>query len=229
MNEQGLLALILAAGKATRFKSEHSKMLHQLAGQPLGEYMLQTVQALKPERVCMVIGHEADEVRKMFEGPGISFVEQKEQLGTGHALMTARSEIEASKCAYVLALVGDAPLLRAETLRDLLSVHTLSGAAATVLSTRVENPYGYGRVVRLGAPKSGRVRAIVEEKVATPAERKIKEINSGILCFSRQPLLQHLNKLTDKNAQKEFLLTDLVHIFNAHKEKVMAFPFEDWR
>jgi bifunctional UDP-N-acetylglucosamine pyrophosphorylase/glucosamine-1-phosphate N-acetyltransferase len=217
--------LILAAGKATRFKSEHSKMLHRLAGRSLGEYVLQTAAAVKPQRTYMVIGHEADEVRKAFARPGLMFIEQKEQLGTGHALLVARTELERCSSATLVVVVGDAPLLRAETLRALVEAHEKAHAAATVLTTRLENPQGYGRIVRSG----GRVRAIVEEKVCTPAQRKIREINSGILCFSRPKLLEHLGALSDKNAQKEYLLTDLVEIFNRQRLKVVPFPVADAR
>ena len=217
--------LILAAGKATRFKSEHSKMLHRLAGRSLGEYVLKTAAAVEPQRTYMVIGHEAGEVRKAFARPGLTFIEQKEQLGTGHALLVARTELERCPSSTLVVVVGDAPLLRAETLRALVEAHEKAHAAATVLTTRLENPQGYGRIVRSG----GRVRAIVEEKVCTPAQRKIREINSGILCFSRPKLLEHLGALSDKNAQKEYLLTDLVEIFNHHRLKVVPFPVADAR
>ena len=217
--------LILAAGKATRFKSEHSKMLHRLAGRPLGEYVLKTAAAAKPQRTYMVIGYEADEVRKAFARPGLTFIEQKEQLGTGHALLVARTELERCPSPTLVVVVADAPLLRAETLHALVEAHEKARAAATVLTTRLENPQGYGRIVRSG----GRVRAIVEEKVCTPAQRKIREINSGILCFSRPKLLEHLGALSDKNAQKEYLLTDLVEIFNRQRLKVVPFPVADAR
>ena len=217
--------LILAAGKATRFKSEHSKMLHRLAGRSLGEYVLKTAAAVKPQRTYLVIGYEADEVRKAFARPGLTFIEQKEQLGTGHALLVARTELERCPSSTLVVVVGDAPLLRAETLHALVEAHEKARAAATVLTTRLENPQGYGRIVRSG----GRVRAIVEEKVCTPAQRKIREINSGILCFSRPKLLEHLGALSDKNAQKEYLLTDLVEIFNRQRLKVVPFPVADAR
>lgn len=227
--EHGYSVMILAAGKATRFKSEHSKMLHKLAGRLLGEYVLRTVAAAGPQRVYMVIGHEAETVRKAFTRENLHFIEQSEQRGTGHALIVSRKVIEACPSAHLLVLVGDAPLLRAETLRELVEAHSRSGAAATVLSTLAENPHGYGRVIRTGPAGGNRVRAVVEEKVATPAQRKVKEINSGIICFSRALLLKHLDLLTDKNAQKEFLLTDLIEIFNQHGEKVMAFQAADAR
>ena len=226
MAEQEFSVLILAAGKATRFKSEHSKMLHRLAGRALGEYVLETALGINPQRIYMVIGHEAAEVRKAFAHSGITFIEQKEQLGTGHALLVAREELARCPSATVLVLVGDAPLLRGETLRALLAAHQKARAAATILTTRFENPYGYGRIVRA---RGGQVRAIVEEKVCTPAQRKIREINSGIICFTRAPLLAHLPALSPDNAQKEYLLTDLVEIFNRQRLKVAAFPVADAR
>jgi len=226
MAEQEFSVLILAAGKATRFKSEHSKMLHRLAGRALGEYVLETALGINPQRIYMVIGHEAEEVRKAFARSGITFIEQKEQLGTGHALLVAREGLAQCPSATVLVLVGDAPLLRGETLRALLAAHQKARAAATILTTRFENPYGYGRIVRT---RGGRVRAIVEEKVCTPAQRKIREINSGIICFARAPLLAHLPALSPDNAQKEYLLTDLVEIFNRQRLKVAAFPVADAR
>src|SRR5208337_2026025 len=136
----------------------------------------------------MIIGHEGEEVRKAFARPGLVFIEQKEQLGTGHAVMMARSELEKCPSPAVLVLVGDAPLLRSETLLRLVETHRQAHAAATILTTRLDYPTGYGRIVRAGS----RVRGIVEEKVATPAQKRIREINSGTLCFSRTHLLAHL-------------------------------------
>jgi bifunctional UDP-N-acetylglucosamine pyrophosphorylase/glucosamine-1-phosphate N-acetyltransferase len=223
MAKKGFSVLILAAGKATRFKSDHSKMLHRLAGRPLGAYVLDAALAAEPERAYMVVGHEAEEVEKAFARPEVTFVEQKEQRGTGHALITAASELKLCPSPTLVVLVGDAPLLKAATIQALVQAHEKSGAAATVLTTKVDDPRGYGRIVRAG----GRVRAIVEEKVCSPAQRKIQEINSGIICFSRRELLHHLDALSDRNAQKEYLLTDLVEIFNRHKVKVGAFLVAD--
>jgi bifunctional UDP-N-acetylglucosamine pyrophosphorylase / glucosamine-1-phosphate N-acetyltransferase len=252
MTEQAFSVLLLAAGKATRFKSEHSKLLHHVAGRPLGEYLVRTVLAAAPERAYLVIGHGAEGLRKAFARFGLTFIEQKEQLGTGHALMIAREEIERCPSPTLVVLVGDAPLLRSETIRALIETHSQLGAAATVLSTVVENPAGYGRIIRTRAPAGRRVagpgsrtagtghdrnalqegsaaliRAIVEEKVCTPAQKKIREISSGILCFSRLRLLERLGELTADNAQREYLLTDLVEIFNRHREKVAALPVAD--
>ena len=223
MSEQNFSILILAGGKATRFKSAHSKMLHRLAGRLLGEYVLQAAQATKPDCLYMVIGHEGEEVRQAFARPNLIFIEQIEQRGTGHAVMTARAELEQCPSAAVVVLVGDAPLLRPETLLQLVEIHRKSRASATILTTRLGDPSGYGRVVR----ENDRVRSIVEEKDATPDEKRIHEINSGIICFSRAPLLKHLGELSAENAQKEFLLTDLVEIFNRHRLKVAAYPVAD--
>ncbi len=220
MGQEGFSILILGAGKATRFKSEYPKLLHALAGRLMGEYVLRAAAAAGAERVYMIIGHQAEEMRKAFARPGLEFIEQKEQLGTGHALMVARPELERCPSGVVVALVGDVPLLQPETLNALVATHRKERAACTILTMRVDNPTGYGRIVR-GAGK--RVRAIVEEKVASAAQKKIREVNTGILCFSRQPLLAHLGELSRENAQKEYLLTDLIEIFNRHRLKVAAF------
>src|SRR5712692_3408389 len=225
MAEKGFSAVILAAGKATRFKSERPKVLHRLAGRPLGEYILRAVAAAEPEQTFMVVGHAAEEVRKTFARPNLTFIEQAEQLGTGHALLTAREELERCPSPTVLTVVGDAPLLRPETLRALAQAQARSRCAATLLTTRLDNPKGYGRILRSG----NRVRAIIEEKVAAPAQRKIREVNSGILCFSRSQLLKYLTELSRDNAQREYLLTDLIGIFNKHRLKAGGFLVEDSR
>ena len=223
---QKFSVIILAAGKATRFKSEHNKVLHTLSGRPLGEYVLRAAQAARPEETLMIVGHEAEAVRVAFARPEVQFVEQREQLGTGHALSVARPQMERSHSQTFVVLVGDVPLLRPETLTGLVQAHEKARAAATILTTRVDDPQGYGRIVRFGGD---RVRAIVEEKLCTPAQRKIREINSGIICFSRRPLLDHLGDLTQDNAQKEYLLTDLIRIFHSLRLKVIAYPVEDFR
>ncbi|HEX5481644.1 MAG TPA: bifunctional UDP-N-acetylglucosamine diphosphorylase/glucosamine-1-phosphate N-acetyltransferase GlmU [Terriglobia bacterium] len=226
MKDSRFSALILAAGKATRFKSDHSKVLHLLAGRPLGEYVLEAALSCHPERAYMVVGHEAARVRETFARPGLEFVTQREQRGTGDAVIAAQTQIEACPSPALVVLVGDAPLLGPETLCGLVEFHAECGASATILTTRLEKPGGYGRILRSAG---ARVRAIVEEKDCTPAEKKIREISSGIICFSRPELLEHLNDLRDTNAQREFLLTDMVRIFNRRRLKVMAFPVANSR
>lgn len=174
----------------------------------------------------MMIGHAAEEVRQALTRPEITFIEQKEQLGTGHAVIVARPELENCPSPFLVVLVGDAPLLRPETIKELVSTHAKAKATATILTTDVENPTGYGRVVRA---KHGRVKAVVEERMATAAEKKIREINSGIICFSLADLLRRLGELSKENAQKEYLLTDMVEIFGRHRRKVMAFRVSDCR
>jgi bifunctional UDP-N-acetylglucosamine pyrophosphorylase / glucosamine-1-phosphate N-acetyltransferase len=220
MVQDGFSILILGAGKATRFKSERPKLLHAIAGRLLGEYVLRTAAAAGPERIYMIIGHQAAKMRQAFTRPGLEFIEQKEQLGTGHALIVARPGLERCPSGIVVTLVGDVPLLEPETLRALVATHRKERAACTILTMRLDNPSGYGRIVRAAGK---RVRAIVEEKVATAAQKKIREVSSGILCFSRQPLLAHLGELSRANAQKEYLLTDLIEIFNRCRLKVAAF------
>jgi bifunctional UDP-N-acetylglucosamine pyrophosphorylase/glucosamine-1-phosphate N-acetyltransferase len=220
MGQESFSILILGAGKATRFKSAFPKLLHPLAGRLMGEYVLRAAAAAGAERVYMIIGHQAEAMRNAFGREGLEFIEQKEQLGTGHALIVARPQLETCPSGVVVALVGDVPNLQPETLRALVEAHRKERAACTILSMREENPTGYGRIVRVGGK---RVRAIVEEKMATAAQKKIREVSTGILCFSRQPLLNHLDKLSRENAQKEYLLTDLIEIFNRHRLKVAAF------
>ncbi len=220
MSQEGFSIVILGAGKATRFKSERPKLLHALAGRLLGEYVLRTAAAAGAERIYMIIGHRAGEMRKAFTRPEVEFIEQKEQLGTGHALVVAEPELERCPSGVVLALVGDAPLLQPQTLQALVATHCTQRAACTILTMRVANSAGYGRIVRTGGKL---VRAIVEEKAATAAQKRIREVNSGILCFSRLPLLAHLRELSKENPQKEYLLTDMVAIFNRHRMKVAAF------
>lgn len=224
MTETRFSALILAAGKATRFKSKHSKLVHPLAGQLLGEYLLRAVLAAHPEQAFMVVGHQAAEVQQAFQRRGVTFVEQTEQNGTGHALLTCRQELSRCPSPELLVLVGDAPLLRTETIRQLVRHHTETRSAATVLTTRLANPHGYGRVVR---GMGERLWAILEEKDCSTDERKIQEINSGIICFDRTRLLAHLDELTNDNAQHEYYLTEMVKIFNHHDMKVNAFAVED--
>lgn len=218
--------VVLAAGKSTRFKSQRSKLLHMLAGRPLGDYVAQAALDAGAESVLMVVGHDAALVREALARPGLQFVEQRQQLGTGHALMIARPRLEKCSGSTVAVVVGDAPLLRSETLQELVAAHQKSRAAATVLIMRPDRPDGYGRIVRA---KGSRVRAIVEEKLCTPAQRRISEVSSGIICFSRDTLLKNLDELSDRNAQKEYLLTDLVKIFNQKRKKVDAFPVADPR
>ena len=226
MSDARFSVLILAAGKATRFKSERSKLLHRLAGQPLGEYALRAAFAAGPDHVFMVVGHQADAVRDTFQRPGLTFIEQREQLGTGHALMISGDDLARSTTDDLVVLVGDAPLITAELLSNLVDSHRKRRAAITIMTLRLEDPTGYGRIVR---GRDRRVRRIVEEKAATARERRIREVSSGILCFSRAKLLPALDRLTNNNPQKEYLLTDLVEILVRGRQRAETISVADPR
>jgi bifunctional UDP-N-acetylglucosamine pyrophosphorylase/glucosamine-1-phosphate N-acetyltransferase len=199
-------ALVLAAGQGTRMHSDLAKVLHLMSGHPLLAYVLDAVDDLEVERTLVVIGHQRDRVRSAFAGSGVEWVEQVEQCGTGHAVMMAAPALEGFR-GTLLVVCGDTPLLTSATLHDLLAGHEASGAAVTVLSMRVPDPRGYGRIVR-GAGDS--IRAIVEERDAGPEEKKIDEVNSGVYAFDWPKLAAVLSSLSAHNAQGEYYLTDAV-------------------
>lgn len=205
-----LHVVILAAGKGTRMKSSRPKVLHPLAGRPIIDHVLRTAEALRAETTTVVVGHGADDVRSALGGrPGLSFVVQSPQLGTGHALLQAESVLE-GKSGRVLLLYGDVPLLQPNTLSRLLDRHRATSAVATILTTQLAEPYGYGRIVR---DSTGAVTRIVEERDASGDERAITEINSGIYAFDLAPLFGALHELAADNAQGEYYLTDLVALY----------------
>jgi bifunctional UDP-N-acetylglucosamine pyrophosphorylase / glucosamine-1-phosphate N-acetyltransferase len=205
--------VILAAGQGTRMKSALPKVLHPIAGRTLIERVLATAGSLKPASTTIVLGHKADLVRSRFAGQsGVSFVVQEPQLGTAHALLQAEPVL-AGREGTVILLSGDVPLLRAETLGRLVEAHTSSNAALTVLSAVIDRPYGYGRIVR----HQGRLTRIVEERDASPEERKIHEINSGIYAFRLEGLFEAVRGIAAQNAQGEYYLTDLVALYRRRK------------
>jgi bifunctional N-acetylglucosamine-1-phosphate-uridyltransferase/glucosamine-1-phosphate-acetyltransferase GlmU-like protein len=181
------------------------------------EHVLRTAEALEAEATVLVIGHGADEVREALAGrPGLQFVAQSPQLGTGHALLQAEPAL-AGKSGTVLLLYADVPLLEAGTLTRLLESHHAARAAATVLTTLVDDPYGYGRILR---DESGQILRIVEERDASGEERAIREINSGIYAFDLAPLFESLHQLAADNSQGEYYLTDLVAAYCRRKRRV---------
>jgi len=209
--------VVLAAGLGTRMRSGLTKALHPLAGRPLVRQVLNTVRAIDPGRIVVVLGHQADRVREACEGFGAEFVLQREQLGTGHAVRQASDAI-ADADGPVVVLCADTPLLTSETLRDLVAAHIKARAGVTLLTAIVEDSYGYGRVLR-GRPG---VTAIVEEKDATRAQKKIKEVNSGIYCFEKNFLLSALGMIRKENAQGEYYLPDTIAIARKKRTKVAA-------
>ena len=211
---------IMAAGKGTRLKSQLPKVLHEVGGRPLLEHVIRAaVQLVPPRDVFAIIGHEADRVRAAVEHTGIHFVLQTEQKGTGHALMVARDAL--SGYDHVIVLSGDAPLISPQTIAGLRDFHLQQQSAMTLLSADLENPTGYGRVLRKGA-KSAEVQAIVEEKSASPAQKKIREINSGFYVFNGKGLFSHIGQLSTENAHAEYYLTDMAAVLRRARQRVVA-------
>jgi bifunctional UDP-N-acetylglucosamine pyrophosphorylase/glucosamine-1-phosphate N-acetyltransferase len=221
----GTAAIVLAAGQGTRMNSDLAKVLHPMAGQPLLAHVLACLDRLGVGRVLVVIGHQRERVRSAFAHAEVEWVVQAEQRGTGHAVLMAGPALEEFE-GTLLVVCGDTPLLRAATLHDLLEKHAESRAAVTVLSTRVPDPAGYGRIVRDAA--GGNV-AIVEERDATAQQKSIDEINSGIYAFQYPVLAAVLGGLTAHNAQGEYYLTDAVSLLQEAGHAAAVLCAEDWR
>jgi bifunctional UDP-N-acetylglucosamine pyrophosphorylase/glucosamine-1-phosphate N-acetyltransferase len=201
--------VILAAGKGTRMKSALPKVLHRAAGVPLIDHVLAGAEVLQPRSTVVVVGHQADVLKSALSGrPGLSFVVQEPQLGTAHALLQTEAKLRDARGTLIL-LSGDAPMLAPQTLKTLVDRHTQGGASATVVTAVVDDPHGYGRIVRVGE----QIARIVEEKDATSAERQIREINSGIYAFALEGLFDAVRSIAAENAQHEYYLPDLVSIY----------------
>jgi len=225
-------ALILAAGKGRRMRSGRVKLLHVIGGAPMVCHVARAVQALKPRMLAAVVGNQAEEVsRALRDDPnlaeGIRFVTQAQQLGTAHAVLQAKFLVGARARGRDTALIilnGDVPLIRPSTLRALLARHRRSGAAATVLSTVVQDPDGYGRVLR---DDSGRFTSIVEHRDATPSQRRVNEVNSGLYCADASLLFDALARIGKDNSQGEYYLPDLFPILARDGHRIEAYPHPD--
>ncbi|NMA01110.1 MAG: bifunctional UDP-N-acetylglucosamine diphosphorylase/glucosamine-1-phosphate N-acetyltransferase GlmU [Clostridia bacterium] len=215
-------AIILAAGQGTRMKSKLPKVLHKIAGEAMLNHVLNALDEAQIEQKIIVLGHQAERIEEDLP-KGIEIAYQREQLGTGHAVMQAR-EIIAEKVENVLVVCGDTPLLKGATLAGLLNNHVREKWAVTVLTGIVEDATGYGRIIR---DREG-VKAIVEEKDATLEEKQIKEINTGAYCFNKDFLVKALSKLTTDNSQGEYYLTDLIKIAVSEGKAVGAYVLEDF-
>jgi bifunctional UDP-N-acetylglucosamine pyrophosphorylase / glucosamine-1-phosphate N-acetyltransferase len=210
----------MAAGKGTRLKSQLPKVLHEVGGKPLLEHVIRAALRVVPAQdVFAIVGHEADRVRGAMKHTGVNFVLQAEQRGTGHALMVARPAL--SGYDHVIVLSGDAPMMTAETIEKLRDFHLLEQAAMTLLSADLENPAGYGRVLRK-RPGSAEVQAIVEEKSASASQKKIREINSGFYVFAVQDLYGNIGQLSTDNAHAEYYLTDMAQVLRKARRPVVA-------
>ncbi len=236
-----LKVIILAAGKGTRFKSKKPKVLHEILGKPMIFYVSLAAKWTNPDEVIYVIGHGKEQVKEAINCDGCKFVEQEEQLGTGHAVSVAREHIE-NFDGLVLILNGDTPLIKGETLKNAVkymeALIRYEGAnasnfrgyrnkdvAGVVLTARVPNPYGYGRIVKDG---SHIIQKIVEEKDATEEEKRINEINSGIYIFYAPYLVKVLDRLENNNAQGEYYLTDVVRLLREEGKNVYALEIPDF-
>jgi bifunctional UDP-N-acetylglucosamine pyrophosphorylase/glucosamine-1-phosphate N-acetyltransferase len=222
--------LILAAGLGTRMRSAIAKVLHEVGGRPLIGYVCRAAAALDPEKICIVVGHQADDVRaaavRQLAPVVPEFAVQEKQLGTGDAVAAAE-DCFAGRDSTILVLSGDVPLIRPETLAALVSQHEAHrgrGAACTILTVRLKDPAGYGRIVR---DSEGRFSKIVEERDATPEERTINEVNSGIYCFDGRLLFSALKRVSNRNAQGEYYLTDVPEILREDGHDIAIYQHSD--
>ncbi|MEE9275064.1 MAG: NTP transferase domain-containing protein [bacterium] len=228
--ERPLAAAVLAAGKGKRMASPLAKVLHRVGGRPLIRHVVDAARAAGASPLSIVVGHQAGAVRAVFAGDAedLRFPLQAEQLGTGHATSAALSALEETE-GDLLLLCGDVPLLRAETLRDLVRRHRAAGAAATLLSMVLEDPSGYGRVVREGGEgkEGGPMSGVVEDKDASPAQRAIREVNSGAYVFDLAFLARVLPRLEAENVQGEYHLTDVISMAFEEGRRALALPVPD--
>ena len=216
---------IMAAGRGTRLKSKLPKVLHEVGGKPLLAHVIAAAtRVVPPNDVFAIIGHEADRVRAAVKSTGVNFILQSVQRGTGHALMVARQPLEAYH--HVIVLSGDAPQITPQTIASLLNFHLDEKAAMTLLSADLNDPTGYGRVVRKSARRA-EVQAIVEEKSASAAQKKIREINAGFYVFAAPQLFSHIEELSTANPHAEYYLTDMAEVLRKARQRVVAWKTEN--
>ena len=215
-------AVILAAGEGTRMKSKMPKVLHEVMGRPMVKRVVDTAKDLEAKNICVVTGHMSETVQEALKDEGVSFAVQEKQLGTGHAVMQAEEYINENE--DVLILYGDTPLIKAETLEKLIEYHRSENNGVSIISAIVEDSAGYGHIIR---DKDGNFVKNVEYKDATPEEKLVKEINSGIYCFKGSSLKKALKLITNDNAQGEYYLPDALEIILKSGEKVNAMTIGD--
>ncbi|WP_049618027.1 MULTISPECIES: bifunctional UDP-N-acetylglucosamine diphosphorylase/glucosamine-1-phosphate N-acetyltransferase GlmU [unclassified Streptococcus] len=216
-------AIILAAGKGTRMKSDLPKVLHQVAGISMLEHVFRAVAAIEPEKVETIVGHKAELVQEVLEGQS-HFALQSEQLGTGHAVMMAEEALAGLE-GQTLVIAGDTPLITGDSLKNLIHFHVSHKNVATILTAQADNPFGYGRIIRNA---DGEVLKIVEQKDANDFEKQVKEINTGTYLLDNKRLFEALKDINTDNAQGEYYLTDVISIFRKAGEKVGAYTLRDF-
>lgn len=217
-----MVVIILAAGKGTRMKSDKAKVLHEIMGRPMLDYVIETARGIGPRNIYVVVGFQGDRVREFVSGKGVGCITQEEQLGTGHAVSCAEAELREHD-GDLLILSGDVPFLRAETLEKLRERHVSSGADLTILTAKVDDPAHYGRIIR---DEESWVRRIVEEKDASSNERLIKEINSGIYVGKADLVFRALKEIKTDNVQGEYYLTDAIEIMSRGGFKIAGLTAE---
>ncbi|WP_040953036.1 bifunctional UDP-N-acetylglucosamine diphosphorylase/glucosamine-1-phosphate N-acetyltransferase GlmU [Gorillibacterium massiliense] len=215
-------SIVLAAGKGKRMKSKLYKVLHPVCGKPMVGHVVDMLEGLNCSRKVVVVGHGAEAVQQ-YLGDRAEFVLQAEQLGTGHAVLQA-ADLLADSEGVTLVVCGDTPLVREESLRKMLQLHEEKGAAATILTAELPNPFGYGRIVRNQAAD---VIAIVEQKDCTPEQAAVKEFNTGTFVFDNRKLFSALRRVTNSNNQNEYYLTDVIGILRADGEKIVGYLTDD--
>ncbi|CAC95470.1 bifunctional UDP-N-acetylglucosamine diphosphorylase/glucosamine-1-phosphate N-acetyltransferase GlmU [Listeria innocua] len=216
-------AVVLAAGQGTRMKSKLYKVLHPVCGKPMVEHVVDQISTLDVDKVVTIVGHGAEKVQEHLAGKS-EFVKQDEQLGTAHAVLQAKSEL-AGKDGVTLVVCGDTPLIEASTMEALLKYHHEKRAKATILTTVIEDPTGYGRIIR---DDLGIVEKIVEHKDATEKEQRISEINTGTYCFDNKALFEALENVSNDNVQGEYYLPDVIKILKDADEVVAAYKMESF-
>jgi len=219
-----LAIVIMAAGKGTRMKSDLPKVLHPANGRPVVEYVIEKSQALEPEMIVLITGHQSEKVRQATSKFDVRYALQEPQHGTGHAVMQAEPLLKEFD-GEIIILSGDAPLFTTATLKELVAFHRANRAVATVLTAEIDDPTGYGRVIRSGNGEE--VLRIVEQKDASDEEKAVNEINSGVYVFNATELFEALNSITNENAQQEYYLTDVFGICFGKGLKVCAFKVAD--
>ncbi|MBT5954913.1 NTP transferase domain-containing protein [bacterium] len=220
-----LIGVVLAAGKGTRMKSSIPKVLHPVCGKPMVHHVVDSLGKISADQIFIVVGFGGDSIKGSFSNDSLTFVEQREQLGTGHAVLQAANEFNKDTSDVVLVLAGDCPLISPDTLNSLVQEHNKSKAKATVLTASLDDPARYGRIIRAS---DGELLGITEAKDCSSEELLVKEINTGVFCFDKTFLVDGLAELGTNNTQGEYYLTDIIHILKEKKERVGAYCLGDF-